>query len=111
MNMHTLYLAGADRVVSPNIMGGFTLATNMLDHDAAEFWDNMLFRQNQNIRFGDMHVRDYPDIVGWTADELRRKLSQLVIAIRRNGEFMHMPAPEEEIRADDVLIVIGNNLK
>ena len=109
-NMHTLYLAGADRVISPNIMGGFTLATNMLDHDAAEFWDNMLFRQGQSIRFGDMHVRDYPHIVGWKADELRLKLSQLVIAIRRNGEFMHMPAPEEVIEADDVLIVIGNNL-
>ena len=108
MNMHTLYLAGADRVVAPNIMGGFTLATNMLDHDAAEFWDNMLFQQNQNIRFGDMHVRDYPHIAGWTVDELRQKLSQLVIAIRRNGEFMHMPAPEEVIRADDVLIVIGD---
>ena len=110
MNMHTLYLAGADRVVSPNIMGGFTLATNMLDHDAAEFWDNMLFQQDQSIRFGDMHVRDYPHIVGWTADELRHKLSQLVIAIRRNGEFMHMPAPDEVIQADDVLIVIGHNL-
>ena len=111
MNMHTLYLAGADRVVSPNIMGGFNLATNMLDHDAAEFWDNMLFQQNQNIRFGDMHVHDYPHIVGWTVDELRQKLSQLVIAIRRDREFMHMPAPKEAIRADDVLIVIGNNLK
>lgn len=41
-NTHTLYLAGADRVISLNIMGGFTLATNMLDHDAAEFWDHML---------------------------------------------------------------------
>ena len=111
MNMHTLYLAGADRVVSPNIMGGFTLASNMLDHDAAEFWDNMLFQRNQNIRFGDIHVAHYPHIVGWTIDELRHKLSQLVVAIRRNGEFMHMPAPEEVIHADDVLIVIGNNLR
>jgi voltage-gated potassium channel len=111
MNMHTLYLAGADRVVAPNIMGGFNLATNMLDHDAAEFWDNMLFQQNQNIRFGDIHVRNYPQIVGWSADELRQKLSQLVIAIRRNGEFMHMPAPDEVIQVNDVLIVIGDNLK
>ena len=111
MNMHTLYLAGADRVVSPNIMGGFTLATNMLDHDAAEFWDNMLFQQHQSIRFGDMDMRDYPHIVGWTMDKLRQELSQLVIAIRRNGEFMHMPGPEAVIRADDILIVIGNNLK
>ncbi len=110
-NMHTLYLAGADRVISPNIMGGFTVASNMLDHDAAEFWDNMLFHQNKNIRFGDMQVRDYPNIVGWTTDELRHQLSQLVIAIRRNGEFMHMPAPSEVILADDVLIVIGDNLK
>ena len=110
-NIHTLYLAGADRVVSPNIMGGFAVATNMLDHDAAEFWDNMLFQQNKEIRFGDMQVRDYPNIVGWTTDELRHQLSQLVIAIRRNGEFMYTPAPDEVILADDVLIVIGDNLK
>ena len=110
-NMHTLYLAGADRVVSPNIMGGFTLASNMLDHDAAEFWDNMLFQQSQNIRFGDLNVQDYPHIVGWTVDELRQKLSQLVIAIRRNGQFLHMPAPDEMLHADDILIVIGDNLK
>lgn len=110
-NMHTLYLAGADRVISPNIMGGFTVATNMLDHDAAEFWDNMLYHMNKNIRFGDMHVRDYPHIIGWTTDELRHKLSQLVIAIRRNGEFMYTPAPDVVIQIDDVLIVIGDNLK
>lgn len=109
-HMHTLYLAGADRVVSPNIMGGFTVATNMLDHDAAEYWDNMLFQMNQNIRFGDMHVRDHPEIVGWTVDDLRHKLSQLVVAIRRNGEFSHMPAPDAKIETDDVLIVIGDNL-
>ena len=110
-NMHTLYLAGADRVISPNIMGGFTVASNMLDHDAAEFWDNMLYHMNQNIRFGDMQARDYPQIVGWTTDELRQKLSQLVIAIRRNGEFVYTPAPDVMIEADDILIVIGDNLK
>lgn len=109
-HMHTLYLAGADRVVSPNIMGGFTVATNMLDHDAAEYWDSMLFQVNQNIRFGDMHVRDHPEVVGWTVDDLRQKLSQLVVAIRRNGEFRHMPAPDALIEANDVLIVIGDNL-
>ena len=110
-NMHTLYLAGADRVISPSIMGGFTVASNMLDHDAAEFWDNMLFHLNQNLRFGDMHVRDYPDIAGWTTDKLRQKLSQLVIAIRRDGEFIYTPAPDVVIQANDVLIVIGDNLK
>ena len=109
-HMHTLYLAGANRVVSPNIMGGSTLAINMLDHDAAEFWDNMLFQQSQNIRFGDMNVADHPEIIGWTTEELRQKMSQLVIAIRRNGKFIHIPAPDDLIQEKDVLIVIGNNL-
>lgn len=109
MNMHTLYLAGANRVISPNLMGGFTVASNMLDHDAAEFWDSMLYRLDQKLRFGDMHASDHPEIVGWTADKLRQNMAQLVIAIRRNGEFMHMPAPDEKIQDDDVLIVIGEN--
>ncbi|MEM7799198.1 MAG: NAD-binding protein [Chloroflexota bacterium] len=109
-NMHTLYLAGADRVISPNIMGGFNVASNMLDHDAAEFWDHMLFQQNQKIRFGDMHVRDHPEVVGWTTDELRQKLSQLVIAIRRDRQYIYTPAPSEKIVANDILIVIGEDL-
>ncbi len=110
-HMHTLYLAGADRVISPNIMGGFTLASNMLDHDAAEFWDDMLFQQNKKIRFGDIHVSSYPEIAGWTTDELRQNWSQLVIAIRRNEEFMVTPGPDVPILAGDVLIVIGDNLQ
>lgn len=110
LNMHTLYLAGADRVISPNLMGGFTLASNMLDHDAAEFWDKMLFQQDQNMRFGDMHTRDHPEIVGWTVDGLREKLSQLVVAIRRGDEYLYTPAPEIAIQDDDILIVVGNNL-
>ncbi|MEM7332162.1 MAG: NAD-binding protein, partial [Chloroflexota bacterium] len=109
-NIHTLYLAGANRVVSPNMMGGFSLASNMLDHDAAEFWEHMQFQSDQKIRFGDMHVSDHPEIVGWTTDELRHNMSQMVIAIRRNGHFMITPAPDVAIMSDDVLIVIGENI-
>ena len=109
-HMHTLYLAGANRVISPNMMGGFTIASNMLDHDAAEFWEHMLFQQNQKIRFGDMHVRDHPEIVGWTTNELREKMGQLVISIRREGNYVYTPGPEETIQAEDILIVIGDNL-
>ena len=109
-NMHTLYLAGADRVISPSIMGGFTLATNMLDHDAAEFWDHMLFQRDQKMRFGDMHVRNFPQIIGWTTEQLRSELGQLVVAIRRDGDYIYAPAPEVTLQANDILIVIGDNL-
>ncbi len=86
-NMHTLYLAGADRVISPNIMGGFSVASQMLDHDTAELWDQMLYQSNEQMRFGDIKALDYPQIIGKTTDDVRRTLAQLVIAIRRDGKF------------------------
>ena len=110
LNMHTLYLAGADRVISPNMMGGFTLASQMLDHDTAELWDQMLFQSNEQMRFGDIKAADYPDLIGKTTEDVRRTLAQLVLAIRRDGEFLYTPEPIEIVQADDTLIVMGPNL-
>ncbi len=110
LNMHTLYLAGADRVISPNIMGGFSMATQMLDHDTAELWDQMLFQQTKQIRFGDLKVEDYPALIGKPIEEVRRTLAQLVLAIRRDGEFLYTPEPTEIVQAGDTLIVMGPNL-
>ena len=109
-NMHTLYLAGADRVISPNIMGGFSVASQMLDHDTAELWDQMLYRSNQQMRFGDLRVADYPALIGKTTEDVRRALAQLVLAIRRDGEFLYTPDPAEIVRLEDILIVMGPNL-
>jgi voltage-gated potassium channel len=109
-NMHTLYLAGADRVISPNIMGGFSVASQMLDHDTAELWDQMLYQGNQQMRFGDLRAADYPDLIGKTTEDVRSTLAQLVLAIRRNGEFLYTPEPTEIVRSEDILIVMGPNL-
>lgn len=110
MNMHTLYLAGADRVISPNIMGGFTMATQMLDHNTAELWDMLVFQQAKSMRFGDLIVAEHQEFSGKTTEDVRRSASQLVLAIRRNGQFLFMPEPTEIVQADDTLIVMGPNL-
>ncbi len=110
LNMHTLYLAGADRVISPRIMGGFMMASNMLDHQAAEYWDEMTFQMNAEVRFGDLNICDYPHLIGRTVAEVRTDLSQLVVAIRRDGHFINIPANDEIVQANDVLIVVGPDL-
>ncbi|MCB0185482.1 MAG: hypothetical protein KDE31_14530 [Caldilineaceae bacterium] len=53
-------LAGADRVISPNMMGGFGVASPMLDHHMAELWDQMLYQRFEQMRFGDLRAVDYP---------------------------------------------------
>ena len=110
LNMHTLYLAGADRVISPNMMGGFSVASQMLDHDTAELWDQMLYQSSEQMRFGDIKALDYPEIIGKTTEDVRRTLAQLVISIRRDGKFLYTPDPTEIVQRDDILIVMGPNL-
>ncbi|MCB0124468.1 MAG: TrkA family potassium uptake protein, partial [Caldilineaceae bacterium] len=110
LNMHTLYLAGADRVISPNIMGGFTMVTQMLDHNTAELWDLMLYQQAKTMRFGDLRVADHPELSGKTTEDVRHSAGQLVLAIRRDGQFLFMPEPTEIVQSEDTLIVMGPNL-
>ena len=110
-NMHTLYLAGADRVISPNMMGGFSVASQMLDHDMAELWDQMLYQSSEQMRFGDLKATDYPELIGKTTEDVRRTLAQLVLAIRRDGQFLYTPEPTEIVQCNDTLIVMGPNLQ
>ncbi len=91
-------------------MGGFSVASQMLDHDMAELWDQMLYQNNENMRLGDIKALDYPEIIGKTTEDVRRTLAQLVIAIRRDGKFLYTPDPTEIVQQDDILIVMGPNL-
>ena len=110
LHMHTLYLAGADRVISPNLMGGYSIASEMLDHDTAELWEQMMFRSNDRMRLGDIKAADHPEIVNKTIDDVRVLLAQLVVAIRRDGNFLYTPEPGETVLPGDILIVIGPHI-
>jgi len=52
----------------------------------------------------------YSELSGKTTEEVRQIEDQLVLAIRRNGQFLFMPKPTELVQAEDVLIVMGPNL-
>ncbi|MEM7344087.1 MAG: NAD-binding protein [Chloroflexota bacterium] len=108
MNMRRLYLAGANKVVSPNFVGGFQMATHMLTPVVGEFWDEMLYRDDQLMRFIDMPLSNEPKWVGQTVEDLRQKQGRIVVAIKRKDQYMSAPAPGEIFEADDILIVIGS---
>ncbi|MCA9966614.1 MAG: NAD-binding protein [Anaerolineales bacterium] len=105
-NMRRMYLAGAQKVVLPSAIGGFSIASHMLSPYLGEFWDHMLYEDDQLIRFMDMTLADNPGWVGKTADSLRAQ-GQMVVAIRRNGRYLYAPAPDTVLEADDVLITLG----
>ena len=105
-NMRRIYLAGADEVLSPNITGGIQLANAILHPVVGEFWEHMLNRDYQVTRFMDIDLSEYPEWIGKTVAELKQHLAQLVIAIKRDGEFIYAPADNEQVLANDILIVM-----
>ncbi|MBV7336153.1 NAD-binding protein [Chloroflexi bacterium TSY] len=106
-NMRRLSLAGADKVIAPNMNGGYHLASQMLDPDLAEFWDHMLFRTDQLVRFTDLRIADQPEWIGKTVGELKQRRNQLTVAVKRNGEFLYAPDLDLIFEADDSVIVLG----
>lgn len=108
-NFRRLYLAGANKVISPDMIGGFTIASNMMDPHLGEFWDHMLYQKASEdiFRFMDMHLTEHPEWVGKTAAQLKQERQQMVVAIKRNGRFLYAPDPDVTFKANDVLIFLG----
>lgn len=106
-NMRRMYLAGADNVMSPNIDGGFKIASKVLNPHLADFWTHMMKYDDQLHRFSDMVVRDNPLWVGRLLRDLRTELQQTVLAIKRGDHYEYNPDPETSIEIDDILILIG----
>ena len=111
-NMRRMYLAGADKVVSPNLVSGFQIAIDMLNPIVGEFWDHMRFQNSdQLIRFADIPATTRPEWIGKMAQDLNQQRAQLLVAIQRDKQYIFAPDPDEIIQTDDILIVMGTAAK
>lgn len=110
-NKRKLYLAGADKVLAPDMIGGFQIASMMQYPELGEFWEHMLYRDDQVMRFTDMPVDNERAMVGETAAKLKERTEQMVVAIKRDGEYIYAPDPDVSLKRDDILIVLGPTLQ
>jgi voltage-gated potassium channel len=105
-----LLRAGADRVVSPNYIGGMRLASEMIRPTVVEFLDTML-RGDDQLRIEEVRVPGQSPIVGRSLREVdfRGTLGTLVLAVRDDtGGYHFNPGPESVIRAGDTLILMAH---
>ena len=105
-----LLRAGADSVVSSNIIGGMRLASEMIRPSVVEFLDVMLRDRERNFRVEQVTLHHGSRIIGKTLAEanIRSHADVLVIAARQpTGGYVHNPRAELLLEKDTVLIVIG----
>lgn len=102
--------AGADKVVSPNHIGGMRLASEMIRPNVTEFLDIMLRDPKHVLRIEEATVNQTSPIAGRTLGEaaLRKVCDVLVVAVRdAEGKYKFNPGAEQALKVGSTLIVLG----
>ena len=103
--------AGANHVLSPYVLGGRRIASLLTTPHALEFFDNALLGKNNEIRLGEIEIKEASSLVGNSLKGLGmgREMGVIMIGIRRkNGQMIFNPPADTEIHEQDVLIGIGS---
>lgn len=99
--------AGANATVSPNMMGGRRLASEIVRPTVVAFIDKML-RERDALRLEEVAVPDKSPFVGKPLWEVEtEKMNVLVVALRVDKKFLYNPEPGTQIEVGSVLVVLG----
>ncbi len=101
--------AGANAVVSPSLIGGQRLASEMIRPSVVRFLDVMLRRREGNLRIEELVVGELSPLVGKQLKEadLRSYADILIVAARsEQGVYTYNPGPDFALSANMTLIVL-----
>ena len=104
-----LIKAGANRVVSPTIIGSHRMAQALIKPAVADFMDSMT-AENLDLGFEQLEVAPNSVYAGHKLryTNIRSQLDVVIVAIRRpDGKMVFNPSGDARIEAGDLLIAIG----
>lgn len=106
-----LQRAGANEIVSPNMLGGRRMAFEVLRPQATGFLELIMTEEEKVMRIEEVTVRSTSKLVGLNLAQakLRRHGDILVIGVREpdTGINHYAPGPKFKIKAGMVLIIFG----
>jgi voltage-gated potassium channel len=108
--------AGADRVVTPHIIGGIRMAQSVLRPAVINFMELAMRGRSMELQMEEVTVSRGSAMEGKNLMEsnIRPDYNVIIIGIKKHsGAMIFNPGPKTEIQADDTLITVGNpeNLK
>ncbi|MEK7447945.1 MAG: potassium channel protein [Planctomycetota bacterium] len=109
--MITLKKAGADSVVSPSLIGGLRMASEMVRPSAVRFLDEMLRQTTSTTRIEEIVVPAGSSLINKTISELelKNKFNLLILAARSapREEMIYNPPLDFTIKEGTILVVMG----
>ncbi|MCA9662799.1 MAG: potassium channel protein [Myxococcales bacterium] len=106
-----LQRAGADAVVSPNMIGGMRIASELVRPHVVKFLDDMLRDKNVGLRIEEAEITKEGSLRGHTlrGADVRRATGSLVLAVRlADGNIEHAPKGDMILEVGQTLIAIGS---
>ena len=105
-----LVRAGADRVLSPYLIGGLQLAQTALRPAVVDFVQLATSSDNLDLNMEQVKIGDGAALAGRTILEanLRQRFGVIVVGVQRaNGAMEFNPPPETAMQVGDFLVVLG----
>jgi voltage-gated potassium channel len=102
--------AGADRVISPYILGGKRMAWAMLRPNVVDFLDSTFFSEEIELEIEELEITADSKFVDTKIRdaEIRILSGATVVAIKnRDGVLTSSPSPDLELQEGDILIAVG----
>jgi len=109
--MGKLEKAGADRVVSPQIIGGRRMAAMALQPSVCDFMDTLMKTDEVEIQLAEIEIRSNSSIDGMTIKEAggKFKIEALIISVLEKGENISVTKASGSVlmKSGQRLIAIG----
>ena len=102
--------AGANRVVSPYLIGGKRMAQVLIRPTVVDFIDIAVMESNLGLQMEECRIKPTSHLVGKNLIEsnLRRDFGVIIVLIKKYaGEMIFNPQPSEVLEANDTLVVLG----
>jgi voltage-gated potassium channel len=108
---HKLRRAGADRVVSPYVIGARRIAAAVTRPDVVDFLDSHAYGAERELELESICIPTTAPYAGRRLREagIREQTGCTVLAVRSaaDGHFDNNPGPETVLQAGDTMIVLG----
>jgi voltage-gated potassium channel len=112
-SMARLRQAGADGVVSPALIGGMRMASELVRPSVVSFLDMMLRDTDRNLRIDEIAIPATSPIIGSTVGELNahQRTNCLLLAVKDvdRGTYSYNPPKSHRFTSRSSLIVMGDD--
>jgi voltage-gated potassium channel len=101
--------AGADKVVSPYVLGGHRIAAAVIYPAVVDFLDQAMHSDELDLELGEAHIEQHSTLAGGTLEtaDLGDTYGVNLVAIRKGASYLPQPHPKTSIDPGDVLVVVG----